>query len=62
MKAPEKINNEFMLRCTYYDIMSNEDRNKVFQAYKFNPNTKNYELVNEQLLDDSIKSKLVGSK
>ena len=61
LKAPEKISNEYMLRCTYYDKMSNEDREKVFEAYRFNSRTRNYELFDEAKINNSIKVKLVGT-
>ena len=59
-QAPQTISSKFILHSTYYDVMSNGDREKVFKAYQYNRQRDIYELKNPQYLDQSIIDKLIG--
>lgn len=59
-QAPQTISSKFILHSTFYDVMSNEDRGKVFKAYQYNRQRDIYELKNPQYLDQSIINKLIG--
>lgn len=57
--APETISPKFILYSTYYDNMSNEDRETVFKAYEFNRKKEIYELKKPKLLTKDIIEKLI---
>ena len=58
MQPPKNISSRSILNLTYYDKMSNQERQKVFEAYEFNQKRQIYELKHPELLDESLTKKL----
>jgi len=58
-KAPKYLSDQMILLKTYYDKMSNEERDLVFKAYSFNRSKELYELTNPEHLNQEIIRKLV---
>ena len=57
--APKTISSQWICILTYYDKMSNEERDLVFKAYKYKPKDEIYEIENPQLLTEAIIKKLI---
>ena len=58
MQTPKTLTSQMILNLTYYDKMSNQERQKVFQAYEYNRAKQIYELKHPELLDESTTKKL----
>ncbi len=58
MQTPKTLTSQMILNLTYYDKMSNQERQKVFQAYEYNHKKQVYELKHPELLDESLTKKL----
>ena len=58
MSPPKQLTTAGILSLTYYNKMSNEDRQKVFKAYEYNHKDKVYILTNPEYLNESILKKL----
>ena len=58
-QPPEIISRRFILHSTGFDIMSNEERKLVFDAYQYSHKKEIYELVYPELLTDSIIEKII---
>jgi hypothetical protein len=57
-QAPKYLHPKAILWATSYENMSNEDRHKVFQAYKYEEKQKKYILEKPELLNGSIIDKI----
>ena len=58
INLPQTLSSKSILYATYYDNMSNQERQKVFQAYEYNRAKQIYELKHPELLDESTTKKL----